>query len=112
MCLKCHESFYRDNDSLANEIVEMFYKWYLGPLQGTWQLVTSYFPTSGCEPFPHSSIIRQQIDNANKFYNKNKNKCREEMVKLLSKDRDISKEDDADMIIGDINENKSTDQEM
>jgi hypothetical protein len=88
---------------LGNEIVEMFYKWYLGKTNGLWQLFITCFPKNRVSPFPHSSKIREQINDANKFYNENKNRSRKEMVKLLQKKYNIPEEDDdSGMIIGNI----------
>ncbi len=68
---------------LAKVLLEQFYNWYLGSTNGGWQYFYSYLPYTGLECFPHSSIIREKIDKANEFYNKNKNKTPEEIHDLI-----------------------------
>ena len=69
---------------LANQLAEKFYTWYLGNTRGIWQKFSRYTPPHGLDPFPHSTIIRKSIVDANAFYELYKNKTREEMITLLS----------------------------
>jgi hypothetical protein len=59
---------------LALELAENFYAWFLGQTNGAWQVLSSYTPNSGLEPFPHSSEIRRMIDDARARGEKLKNR--------------------------------------
>ncbi len=57
--------------NLASRVAEAFYLWFLGPTNGAWQDVSG--PYNPCLfPFPHSTVIRTTIDDAERTYEENK----------------------------------------
>ena len=79
---ECHD--------LGCELAEMFFKWYLGYTYGLWQVFFTY--SKSIFLFPHSSVIREQINSAKQFYDTNKHKSCEEKQDFLNNKYSINKE--------------------
>ena len=70
---ECHD--------LAVQLAEQFYVWFLGPTNGLWQHFYSYNPC--LESFPHSDVIREDINDAINFYEANKGTTKEELMQVI-----------------------------
>ena len=49
---------------VAIQLAEEFYKWYVGPSNGIWELFGAYRPHSGLVAFPPIKEVRRLIDEA------------------------------------------------
>lgn len=96
---------------LASELIEKFYKWYLGKTNGYWEYFGKYYPPQGLTSFIPIKRTREMIDDAYIFYDiyKNENKTREELARIIDKEFSIKYGDDYDRIY---DTNSQTDQSV
>lgn len=75
-----------DAQALAKELIEGFYRWFLGRTWGLWQYFYRYNPC--LQYFPHSAVLRANIDEAESFYRTHEDLSREDIRKLVYHPRD------------------------